>query len=258
MKKFLIVLLCLISLAGCKKANVNEPVTPANPSETHTIKTIQEGELTIYNIDDLGITIVKIPRISSYIYQKATTKNIEELAVDSSFTLLVNASYFDRGVNGCTHSGYLKINGSKIENTIKDRQLNRLFAYDSKNNIVKNYAVEDIDSTTAFDLAFQTGPQIILNGKIDSASIDESINGNEYKIRTAFATVDNKNFYVIIDRHEITLKELGRLLLTFNIFKGTVNVINFDGGPSTALYVKNQPNTSYSVTSHLPLFIGVK
>lgn len=258
MKNVIILLTVLLFITGCKKDSSSEPATAPDDGTKYTIKTIQEGELTIYNIDSEGITIVKIPRISSYIYNKLPQKSIESVAVDSSYLLVINASFYDRLTEGCKHSGYLKINGVKYEDKKRDYQLNRLFAYDSKKNIVRNYSVDELDSTENYDLVFQTGPQIILKGKIDSASIDESINGNEYKIRTAFAVVNDKDFYVIISRLEVTLKNLGKMLLDFDIFKGEVNVINFDGGPSTVLYIKNQPNSNFGITKTLPLLIGVK
>jgi exopolysaccharide biosynthesis protein len=257
MKKIILFLfVSILSFSGCKKDNA---VITEDPPTTgkYQIQTIQQGNLTIYNVDKFDATIVKIPKISACLYMQYPSI-VEKIAADSNYSLVVNSSYFDNLPTGYFHSGYLKINNQVIAEYKVDKQLNRLFAYNTASNSVKFLSSADISSTTGYDLVFQTGPQIITNNTVDNASIDASINGSYVRNRTAFASVDNKTYYVIITREPVTLKDLGQMLLDTKLFTGELNVINFDGGPSTSLYLQNQAAISYNVKTRLPLLICVK
>lgn len=65
--------------------------------------------------------------------------------------------------------------------------------------------------------------------------------------------------FIILNREEITLKDLGEVLIDSGIFyNGELNVIGFDGGISTRIYIKNHPEFSFRAETNFPAFIGVK
>jgi hypothetical protein len=271
----LLVAALLISiLPSCKQNYVVEP-SPDQESPLFTdidttlhIQTLQEGILTIYKIDRYNTVAVRIPHISAYLYFQNPTRSLEQVAQDSDYALVVNASYFDvtihYGVNDTTttfrNAGFLKIHDTVYEEIKDDRQLSRLFAYDSRMNIVNYFDIAELDQTREYDLVVQIGPQIIRKNEIDTPSIDASFNGSIPWPRTTFASVNGKEFYVIVNLgfSSVTLLELGNMLRSSGIFQKELNVINFDGGFSTSLYVRNHPEYSTSAGNTMPLLIGVK
>lgn len=250
------VLLIVLFLSACKKDSVTE--TPA--IEDMAIQTIQEGKLTIYNVTKYNTIVVKIPEITSYIYQHKLEQTIEEMASDSNYSLLVNSSFFDYDFpsRSFSHAGYLKIHNQVLAPMIHDNQITRLLAYDSKNKVVSYFDTLDLDKTRDFDLVVQTGPQIVDKSTICSAFIDASVNGNRTTFRTAFGSVNGKEFYIIVACQGFTLKDLGSMLLRSGIFTDVLDVIDFDSGPSTALYIRNHPEVCFNSKSALPMLLGVR
>ena len=268
----------LSNLPSCNNDNfveLNSKSDHINPDSLFTdldptlhIQTAQEGNLTIYKIDKYNTVVVKIPHISSYLYLRSPAKSLKQIAQDSNYTLVVNASYFDvvihYGANDTTitfkHAGFLKINDTIYEEMKDDRQLSRLFAYDSKNNIVDYFGVNDLDQTKDYDLVVQIGPQIIWKNEIDTACIEASFNGAIPWARTTFASVNGKELYVIVNLGfaPVTLLDLGRMLRSSGIFRKELNIINFDGGFSTSLYIKNHPEFSANPDNTMPVLIGVR
>jgi hypothetical protein len=235
---------------------------------TLDIQITQEGNLTIYKIDRYNTVVVKIPYISSYLYMQRPTKSLRQIAQDSSYALVVNASYFDfsidYGPNDTTityrNAGYLKINDTIYEEIKDDRQLSRLFAYDSRKNVVDYFGLNDLDQTRRYDLVVQIGPQVIWKNEIDTASIKISVNGDFPWPRTAFASVNGKEFYVIVNLGfaSVTLWDLGKMLRSSGIFRKELDVINFDGGFSTSLYIRDHPEFSTHPDNIMPILIGVR
>ena len=263
--------LLIAILLSCNKEAAVEPDSKTeyvNPDTVFTdidttlhIQTTQEGNLTIYKIDRYNTVVVKIPHISSYLYMQRPTRSLQQIAQDSNYALVVNASYFDRVSTGLfRQAGFLKINDTVYENIKDDRQLSRLFVYNSKSNVAGYFGVNDLDKTKDYDLVVQIGPQIISRNEVDTASIGASFNGAIPWPRTVFASVNGKEFYVIVNIGftPVTLLDLGNMLRSSGIFRKELNVINFDGGFSTSLYVKNHPEFCTYPDNTMPLLIGVK
>jgi hypothetical protein len=271
MNKFLgiaVIAFSMTMLYCCNDVN-GADATLFHESEIDTtlhIEVMQEGSLTIFTVDKYMTTIVKIPSISSYIYSQRPTKSLHQIAIDSGYAIVVNSSFFDGlyddpAAHTCIHykhAGYLRIGDTTYEPIKDDRQLSRLFAYDRKKNIVDYFGVNDLAKTNDYDLVVQIGPQIIAKNEIDTVSINASINGNRKASRTTFASVDGKEFYLIITLDLVTLAELGAMLKSTGIFKKELNVIDFDGGPSTRVYIRNHPKLTWMAEYPWPLLIGVK
>ncbi|HTY38940.1 MAG TPA: phosphodiester glycosidase family protein [Bacteroidota bacterium] len=232
------------------------------------IQTVLEGGLTIYRIDRYNTIVVKIPRISSYMYFPHPTRSLAEVGNDSGYALVVNASYFDNTIEYGDHdttvtfrnAGYLKLGDSVYQQMKSDRQLTCLFAYDSRKNIVDYLGVNDLALTKDFDLVVQIGPQIIRKNEIDTTDIDASVNGDTQWERTAFASVNGKEFYIVVNlaSSRVTLRDLGTLLKASGIFKKDLDAVNFDGGRSTSLYIRHHPEFSTKSGNRMPFLIGVR
>lgn len=245
---------------------VNNIDFTATRTDGMTIKTIREGDLTFYTIDNFETTIVKIPFISDYIYHtKLEPIYFAKIADSADYRVVVNASYFDTDGKQMRYinAGYLKVK-NQVLSPVKpnDLQIMKLLAYNTNENRMRFYELSELDKTGDYDLVVQTGPSIIKNNVVDNSSIDSSINGKRQAYRTSLATVNGNEFYIIVTagtRGGILLKNLGQMLLDSGIFyKGELNVIGLDGGPSTAIYIKNHPELSYNITGVHPTAICVK
>ena len=145
-----------------------------------------------------------------------------------------------------------------------EKQLSTLLAYDNGSNRARYFKLDELDQAQDYDLLVQTGPQIIRDNKLQIGEIQSSINGMGRHARTAFATVNGTEHYVIVVRKPLlspgmTLEELGQVLLDSDIFKGSLDVVNLDGGSSTSLYLKNHPELSFhSGRQILPILLCVK
>ena len=235
---------------------------------TLNIKETHEGSLTIYSIDKYKTVVIKIPEITSFLFMERPEKSLEQIGRDSSFSLVVNSSYFDVFYDDpATYTGryfkpagYLKIDNKVIEEVKDDRQLTCFFAYSSSEKKLEMFGINDFSKTKDYDLVTQIGPRIIRDNVIDTVDIRTSFNGMLGWPRTTFATVNGKELYVIVnlDFSYVTLLQLGELLKTSGIFRKDLNVINFDGGFSTCLYIKNHPELSTQSGDIMPLLLCVK
>jgi hypothetical protein len=230
------------------------------------IKMMREGDLTIYTIDRYRTVVVNIPRISSYIFNPHPARSLMEVGLDSNFALVMNTSFFDWLVTyGPTdtvemfrHAGYLKINNVLIENLKVERQLTALLAYDSRRNRVEYFDDNELDKTLDFDLVVQTGPMIVRKSRLDTAAIRASINGLWPAQRTMLASVNGRDLYVIVTPAPVTLDAMGVMLMSSGIFKKELDIIDFDGGPSTSLYIRNHPELSTFPDRTMPASMGVR
>lgn len=240
--------------------------TEAEVDTTLHINVLQDGDLTIFTIDKYETTVVKIPQISAYIYSERPTRSLEQIANDSGYSLVVNGSFFDALYDDTVahtglhfrHAGYLRIGNTVYENVKEDKQLSRLFAYSFSKNTVAYFPVNELQNTDGYGLVVQIGPQIIWNNEVDTASINASLNGNRQARRTVFASINGKEFYVIVATYVVTLADLGTMLRSTGIFKKNLSVIDFDGGGSTRIYIKNHPELNYNANAPWPLLICVK
>lgn len=267
----------LLLLAGCIDDHSVDATTALRHRAADTplayidttlhIQMLTEGDLTIYTIDRYHTVVAKIPRISSYIFNTHPVHSVGQTGRDSNFALVINSSFFDAFLRyGPTdtvlmyrNAGYLKINNVLIENLKVERQITALLAYNSTTNRVDYFDLNDLDKTLDFDLVTQIGPLIVHNGRLDSVAIRASINGYRPDTRTMFASANNgQDLYVVVTSGFVQLDEIGKMLMSSGIFKNDLNVIDFDGGPSTSLYIRNHPELSLYPDKIMPALMGVR
>ncbi len=104
---------------------------------------------------------------------------------------------------------------------------------------------------------FQAGPFIIKNNIINKLEIENSTHWKTKHYRTLIWK-DNKWYnYFILTTWKYKLQNLAIILLNIQEFKKyTLNIINLDGGPSTAYYNTIQKEW-FNTNSTLPFFINI-
>lgn len=260
-------ILVLLLITGCATS------LPELDPEHDIIDTSSAQSDTFWTIDSLGITIIKVPEISTFLFLKEPGKSLADIAADSGYSIVVNGSYFDyerplplnRSKITFLHAGYLRVHDSLYAELMpEERQLTTLFSYDFDTDRSEFLPLDRLEESGAFDLVIQTGPQIIRNSLVQEDEIKASINGMGTHARSAFASVDNHTHYFITVKQDsahpgLTLVELGEALLASQYFSGNLSVVNLDGGSSTSLYVKDNPELShYGGRKILPALICVE
>jgi hypothetical protein len=268
--------LLVLHIAGCRHehpvaadiAGNNTPIDSvfSNIDTSLHIQMIREGNLTIFTIDKFKTVVVKIPRITSYFFDPHPVRSLQQIGLDSNFALVMNTSFIDEFTTyGPTdtivtfrHAGYLKINNVLIENLKVERQITALLAYDSRKNRVDYFELNELDKTQGYDLVVQTGPLIVHKSLLDSVTLRASINADRPVPRTLFASVNGQEFYAIVTPSYVTLDVLGAMLMSSGIFKKELDIIDFDGGPSTSLYIRNHPELCTYPNQIMPALMGVR
>lgn len=259
-------LLILLSLISCTTA-------PRDLPEDFSIEISHEtiGDVEIYDLKQYGIIVARIPGITKYLYATSDDQSAAKVALDSNYTLVVNGSYFDYASRrpGSSpdayfiHAGYLKIDDSIYTPLQEDSQLTGLLVFNSLSGACAILDTAEMEAAKNYDLVVQTGPPIIRDGQIDRKAINVSVNGKIPNYRTALATGDNQDIYLIITHSgranaKYRLDDLGSILLQSGLFNDSLDVINLDGGSSTSLFVKDHPELCFhSGREILPLFICV-
>ena len=89
-------------------------------------------------------------------------------------------------------------------------------------------------------MSSRPGRIVIENNTLADTAIKSSINWARKTKRTLIASLDNKELFLITVRENTDMIDLGKFLLKLVIFKDRkLDVMNLDGGSSTALYSKN-------------------
>lgn len=256
--------LILIAMISCTTTKAPVPISEGIPIGQPFI---------ITQIDSLHMTIIKIPEISEFLFLNDPGRPLAEVASDSGYALAVNASYFDyekplpldRTKTRFLHAGFLRIKDSLHADLMaEERQLTALLAYDFERKHAEHFTLDELKDTEAYDFVVQTGPQIIRDGIVQGEEIKNSINGMGEYARTAFASVDGEGHYIILVKKTllgggIDLIKMGEVLLESGLFEGNLNVVNLDGGSSTSLYMRDNPDmTFHSGRQILPAMIVVK
>ncbi len=220
-----------------------------------------DGELDIYTFKQFEMTIVSIHGDIDFIYEPFNAKPFGELAKESNFRFAINATYFAGSNVHATHCGWLKMYGNKIiSKKMNDPQIKYISQYNKQTKKIYFFYYKDFITTDdSNSLEFQTGPMVVESDSLSMQSIASSINGMRKAPRTLLASTDHKNIYFITVRTSVQLQEIGNFLRSLLIFdKKKLDVINLDGGPSTALYSKNNPEINFNTKPQLPFLLGVQ
>jgi uncharacterized protein YigE (DUF2233 family) len=183
---------------------------------------------------------------------------VQEKSEEFQFRYAINGAYFTREGSSYGHAGYVLMNGMKISDYLEDRQLPHIFYYNKQYKRAGVMSIEEYKKSPPNNtLAFQTGPAIILDNQVAANWINSSKNGRGRHARTAIGILDNSRIFFISVIESMTLFELADILLAFPVFKNQkLDVINLDGGSSTACYSKKYSQVNYNVNFALPVILG--
>lgn len=175
--------------------------------------------------------------------------------------LLINGSYHDGAYDQPTMVGLLEL-GNRILSPFKpkDLQLSRVLAIDPAGRIASIRALSDEvgPNRTPTSARLQSGPAILVDGRLVGDEIAASLNGNDAYKRTAIGRTDNGETVIVISKTPRKLLELGALVLRMNDYrKRKLTLINLDGGPSTAIYSEAIRGMSYGADKVTPIVILV-
>ena len=217
---------------------------------------LHDHDVTVYQYEKLGMTILSIPSAFDFLYQPDDTATVASIAQRAGYRYVVNGSYFH---GNRTHAGRLSIHGKVFSQKFTDRQLTHIVIYDTKSRTIRYSPTERRTSSPREGLIeFQTGPLVIHNGRLARKLIEGSINGRGLYRRTLFATTDLNHVFLITVRARVSLQELGEFLLKASVFsEKRLDVINLDGGSSVALYAKTFPQVNFNHDARLPILLGV-
>jgi len=224
-------------------------------------ETIKDGNITVYNYDMLNISLISVPDTLYYVLIPKDAAKFNSVALENNFRYQINASYFAGSAKDASHCGLLKIYNSVIDSSlIEDKQLKYIASFNKAEHKINFFYYKDfVSQNDPNTLDFQTGPLIVQNNKLAEEAIKSSINWKRKAQRTLIASLDNKEIFLVVVRKKTGLIELGNALLKLSVFKNKkLDVMNLDGGSSTALYSRNFPKLDYNSNAQLPLLIGIK
>lgn len=192
----------------------------------------------------------------NYIYRSSSPPTLSETAAEHNFDIAINGGYFLGEYTQAQHAGLLYLDEEIVKPfTNSDDQISAVVSYHKGGlNITHN---DDYTEAQLKDVRFavQAGPILISNSEIQTDAIDISSNGAlEYK-RSFIGTIDSE-VLIGITTENVTLTTLANRLK--NEFPSSdVNVINLDGGASTAFFVSTNPRYNHNSKWYLPNVIGL-
>lgn len=165
-----------------------------------------------------------------------STKPTSTFAQENKAVVAINGGFFNTKTGGAVD--YIMIDGEVINHSRNNHpRANAYLAFDRKSIQI----VPDSLSAAIADNILLAGPLLILDGKI--IDIDKNkFNDNKHP-RTAVALRGRSLIFITIDgrnkrSHGVSLPELSQILS----WHGSDAAMNLDGGGSTAMYVKGQPD----------------
>ena len=178
--------------------------------------------------------------------QKRLLLPTSKLAQNNEALVAINAGFFDTKNGGAVD--FLKIGGTIIDTVrlvnvprLPFHSIAALTIHQNKVSIIKGEEKVGWEKNLKADNVLLTGPLLMLNGKIEELP-KTPFNDNRHPRTCACVTNDKKLLLITIDGRSsqsfgMTLAELSYLAKMLNC----KDAINFDGGGSTTMYIKGQP-----------------
>lgn len=183
-------------------------------------------------------------------------------ALLQDYSLAINGSYFIGSYVTSTPAGLLQIRGKRFTKFVSNIQVTHILAIDHETGDIDIFPGKNFDASTYTSSKYslmQTGPLVVSNGVVQTESIDKSLNGNQASLRTLFGRTEQGVNFFVVTKLSFTLKEIAQELLNFAPLKGQkFDLLNLDGGGSTAMYSQDLQQFNWRETARLPIVIGVK
>lgn len=266
MSKLKLVLLILIIggliIGGIKLLESSLVKDNSTPSVLSSL--IESDNISWYQDPDknFNLAIFKQPIVVTFVDKEAT--QLEDQANIAGYKLAINGGYL-RGDSylDAEYAGLLQIKGKAMyQIATGDNQLTHIVVYDEDADILKfepasNFPRENYTSESY--TLFQTGPLLIKDNVVQVNLINKAPNGTERALRTVLGYTNTGEKFVVVTRSSFTLEKLADTILNLDIFKGKIiNVVNLDGGTSSAMFSKELSQFNFGSSKRLPAVIGVK
>ena len=222
-------------------------------SDDGTVDIIDESSFTLITNEDLGVRLTVSKLTPTMIYNPNQTSTVKEVGINSKFDIMTNGGFF---LEDNQYAGALVIDSKIISQPAPlDKQLSHVVTYDPTSNSYEFIPTTKFNINLGYDLAFQTGPLMILDNVRQDAYISNSVNGSGEYLRTFFGVTTEGEVISGISTKKITLELLSDYLLeTFK--EKQITVINLDGGSSTALFLGESNAKNYGQFKILPVLLG--
>lgn len=196
-------------------------------------------------------------------FRDSEAGSIKDQSLLEHLNLVVNGSYFRGSYVDAQHAGLLQIKGEPLyQIATNDDQVTHIVVFDEKDNTLKFEEAKDfpIDSYKKdYYTLFQTGPLLIKNSQVQTDLITASNNGGGKYLRTVLGYTSTGEKFFLITKVNYDLTKLSEKILGLPMFANKIiNVVNLDGGTSTAMYSADFPNFNFGESKRLPSILGVK
>lgn len=222
---------------------------------THTVRpgvVYKSAELNLFNaarrIHILDVTLDKDNTLG--IGVASPFKSTVAICNDNHAVVGINAGYFPIGTSS-PKNPYIRINGQKVQDG--DSPVNALFTNAAlliQENVVTiqklgsgttlNKVASEIPASKAKDIIV-CGPMLITNGVIESLDMTNSHNSSSTARTGLGVSADGKRVLMVVIDYNGGMTGMSTLqLATVLRALGAENAMNFDGGGSSTMFVKDQ------------------
>ncbi|GAB2643081.1 phosphodiester glycosidase family protein [Emticicia sediminis] len=179
---------------------------------------------------------------------KRSLQKTSKIAADLGVIAAVNAGFFDMKNGGAVD--FLKIGGTVIDTTrlsnvarLPFHSISGVIIENNKVSIIKGEQKAGWEKNITQENVLLTGPLLIYGGVMEELA-KTPFNDNRHPRTCACVTNDKKLLLITVDGRSaesfgMTLAELSKLANALNC----KDAINFDGGGSTTMYIKGQPES---------------
>lgn len=200
------------------------------------------------------------PLIAFYTSQDVPTFR-EKTAASPQFAAVVNGAYHNGNYAAPVMEGLLTIASDEISKMkIDDRQLTHIMSINTKGKVANISPASALpDDYPRPDYTYtQSGPLILSRGEPALSSIATSLNGTDAYKRTAIGVTDAGDTVIVIAKTPRTLPELALIVLEINDYRERrLTLLNFDGGPSTAVHSLESDRLTYGADKVTPVGFGI-
>ena len=218
MRKIVVLVLVMLTMAGCSTA----PLTPVDTQPPSTTTSSVEN-----NLESEKVSVIKLvpTEFSADITYVKDGKFLSEWKTNEE-EVIVNGAYFNPDYSP---SGFLVIDNKKISSRLFDQDKSGLVVIKDGALSIRDLGATPLKPKESFDYALQSYPFLIKEGK-PALTTDSGKRAR----RTALGIDKEKNVYIFMaTTYAPTLFEFMQQIIKLKL--PLTSVLNLDGGPSTGI-----------------------
>lgn len=261
--KLLIVLMIIVGGVAGGISLIDRDLSALQGVDTDLQQSITADGITWYQNTDKSFSIATFQHPLYIAYSAENAQSLQEQAALNKLILAVNGGFYRGSYVESEYAGLLQLDGESMSPLVEfEKQLTHVMVYDIVDDILKfepaeGFEIKNYDSQEY--TLMQTGPLVIKDNQVQDQLISESLNGTGRYLRTLIGYTNDGIKFLVITRVNFDLQKLAVALLEFEPFQGKqINVLNLDGGTSTAMYSRDFEQYNFGVSKRLPSIIGVQ